>query len=172
MDLVSAKDYELVPSTEPFLHPGKSCDIILAGKKIGYFGEVHPDVQNNYAISGETYLLEIEVEPLMSQALTVPQYQSVPQFPSSSRDIAVVVPADVPEADLETVLRKNAGKLLTKIKLFDVYNGKQVAEGCKSMAFNLTFQDKAKTLVDADVDAIIKKVLADVESAFKAKLRD
>lgn len=73
---------------------------------------------------------------------------------------------------METVLRKNAGKLLTKIKLFDVYNGKQVAEGCKSMAFNLTFQDKAKTLVDADVDAIIKKVLADVESAFKAKLRD
>ena len=172
MDLVSAKDYQLVPGTEPFLHPGKSCDIIYDGKKSGYFGEVHPEVQNSFALSGETYLMEIAVEPLLAQALVVPQYKSVPQFPSSSRDIAVVVPEDTPEADLETVLRKNAGKLLTNIKLFDVYKGKQVTDGCKSMAFNLTFQDKAKTLVDADVDAIIKKVLADVESAFKAKLRD
>ena len=172
MEELQITDYKLVPTTEPFLHPGTSCNIELEGKVIGFFGGLHPDVQKAFALDSETYVLEMAVEPLEAKATVVPQYKPVPQFPSTSRDIAVVVPREVSCEELEAVIRKYAGKRLTDIKLFDVYTGKQVAAGNKSMAFNLTFQDKEKTLKDEDIDAVIKKVVEQVGDSFKATLRE
>jgi len=172
MEELQITDYKLVPTTEPFLHPGTSCNIELEGKVIGFFGGLHPDVQKAFALDSETYVLEMAVEPLEAKATVVPHYKPVPQFPSTSRDIAVVVPREVSCEELEAVIRKYAGRHLTDIKLFDVYTGKQVAAGNKSMAFNLTFQDKEKTLKDEDIDAVIKKVVEQVGDSFKATLRE
>ena len=117
-------------------------------------------------------MLEMAVEPLVASATAVPQYKHLPKFPSMSRDIAVVVPAEVTNAELEQVIREHAGELLQGVRVFDIYTGKQVAAGCKSMAFNLTYQAADRTLTDAEVDASMKKVIAEVAEAYKAKLRD
>lgn len=172
LEAMQVTDYELVRSSEPYLHPGKSCDILLNGKVIGSFGEVHPVAQDKFELDQEAYVLELQVEPLVASATAVPKYKHLPKYPAMSRDIAVVVPVEVTNDELEGVIRKHAGELLTGVRVFDIYTGKQVAEGYKSMAFNLTYQAADRTLTDAEVDASMKKVIAEVGEAYKAKLRD
>lgn len=165
-------DYQLVLTTQPYLHPGKSCAIQYQDQLIGYFGEVHPTVAANFELSSDTYVLELAIEPLVADAVKVPKYKHLPKFPGTSRDIAVVVPLEVSMSELEGVIRANAGELLTDVKVFDVYTGKQVAAGCKSMAFNLTFQAGDRTLTDTEIDAVIKNVVDKVGAEYQAKLRD
>ena len=157
---------------EPFLHPGKSAYIVYNDNVIGFLGAVHPQVQERFGLSSETYVLECDVNCLTEAAKRVPQFTHIPQFPSTSRDIAVVVPQEVSAADLQEEIRSQAGPLLTSVKLFDVYTGKQVKEGCKSVAFSLTFQDLNKTLQDQEIDPIIKKVVDHVQTTFQGILRD
>ena len=165
-------DYSLVRSSAPYLHPGKSCDIVINGKVIGSFGEVHPVAQENFELDQTTYVLEMEVEPLVASATAVPKYQHLPKYPAMSRDIAVVVPVEVTNEEIEGVIRAHAGELLRSVRVFDIYTGKQVAAGCKSMAFNLTYQAADRTLTDAEVDASMKAVIAQVAETYKAKLRE
>ncbi len=165
-------DYKLVHHAVPYLHPGKSCAVEVDGKIIGWFGELHPLAQEAFGLPQEAYILEMEVEPLVAAAIAVPKYKHLAKYPSMSRDIAVVVPLEVTNAELEAVIREHAGELLIGVKVFDIYTGKQVAEGCKSMAFNLTYQAADRTLTDAEVDASMKTVIAKVAEEYKAKLRD
>ena len=171
LEAIQLSDYTMVRSQQPYLHPGKSCDVVVGGKVIGSFGEVHPVAQENFALDQVTYVLELEVEALVASATRVPQYKHLPKFPSMSRDIAVVVPASVTNAELEQVIRAHAGELLRDVRVFDIYTGKQVAAGCKSMAFNLTYQAADRTLTDVEVDASMKQVIAEVAEAYKAELR-
>ncbi len=157
---------------EPFLHPGKSAYIVYNDNVIGFLGAVHPQVQERFGLSSETYVLECDVNCLTEAAKRVPQFTHIPQFPNTSRDIAVVVPQEVSAADLQEEIRSQTGPLLTSVKLFDVYTGKQVKEGCKSVAFSLTFQDLNKTLQDQEIDPIIKKVVDHVQTTFQGILRD
>lgn len=172
MSKLSVSDYELVHETQPYYHPGKSCAVRYHGSIIGYFGELHPTVAGSFSVPEATYVLELQIAPLVEAATSVPQYRHLPKFPSMSRDIAVVVPKEVTNAELEAVIRSYAGELLRDVRVFDIYTGKQVAEGCKSMAFSLTYQADDRTLTDAEVDASIKKVISEVGEAYKAKLRD
>lgn len=172
LETLQVTDYSLVRSSAAYLHPGKSCDIVLAGQVIGSFGEVHPTVQENFELDQVTYVLELAIEPLVSYASAVPKYHHLPKYPSMSRDIAVVVPVEVTNDEIEAVIRAHAGELLQGVKVFDIYTGKQVAEGFKSMAFNLTYQAADRTLTDTEVDASMKKVIAEVSEQYKAKLRD
>jgi phenylalanyl-tRNA synthetase beta chain len=164
-------DYKLVHHAVPYLHPGKSCAVEVDGKIIGWFGELHPLAQEAYGLPQEAYILELEIEPLVAAAIAVPKYKHLAKYPSMSRDIAVVVPLEVTNAELEAVIRAHGGELLKDVKVFDIYTGKQVAEGCKSMAFNLTYQAADRTLTDAEVDASMKKVIAEVGEAYIAELR-
>ena len=164
-------EYELAACEETYMHPGKSCVVKAGGKAIGYFGCLHPTAAANFDVPEETYVLELELAPLAESALRVPQYAHLAKFPGTSRDIAVVVPKEVTVQELEGVLRANAGELLQGIRVFDVYTGKQVTEGCKSVAFNLTFQAEDRTLTDGEIDPIIKDVVAKVAEAYAAQLR-
>jgi len=164
-------DYELAACEETYMHPGKSCVVKVGEKVIGYFGCLHPTAAANFDVPEETYVLELELAPLAESALKVPQYTHLAKFPGTSRDIAVVVPKNVTMQELESVLRTNAGELLKGIRVFDVYTGKQVAEGCKSVAFNLTFQAEDRTLTDGEIDPIIKNVVEKVAEAYAAELR-
>lgn len=172
MESLGNKNYQLKRITQPYYHPGKSCAICCDGEIIGYMGELHPTVAANFDVPEETYVLELEIAPLVAAARIVPQFEHLPKFPGMSRDIAVVVPAEVTNEELETVIRANAGKYLQSLRIFDIYTGKQVAAGYKSMAFNLTFQALDHTLTDEEADAAIKKVVAEVGEAYKAKLRE
>ena len=165
-------DYELIPNEQVYMHPGKSCAVRAGGKVIGYFGCLHPTAAANFDVPEETYVLELELAPLAESALRVPQYVHLAKFPGTSRDIAVVVPKEVSVKELEGVLWANAGELLKGIRVFDVYTGKQVAEGCKSVAFNLTFQAEDRTLTDGEIDPIIKNLVAKVAEAYEAQLRE
>ena len=172
METVGSPAYELKLESQPYYHPGKSCAIIYAGKTIGYMGALHPTVAAAFDVPEATYVLELEVAPLVEAARRVPQYEHLPKFPGMSRDIAVVVPVGTTNAELESVIRANAGQYLTGVRVFDIYTGKQVAEGMKSMAFNLTYQALDHTLTDEEADASIKKVVAEISEAFKAQLRN
>ena len=171
LEKMQLADYELAACEETYMHPGKSCVIKAGGRQIGYFGCLHPTVAAGFDVPEETYVLELELAPLAESALRVPQYTHLAKFPGTSRDIAVVVPKNVTMQELESVLRTNAGELLKGIRVFDVYTGKQVAEGCKSVAFNLTFQAEDRTLTDGEIDPIIKNVVEKVAEAYAAELR-
>ncbi|MBQ9572597.1 MAG: phenylalanine--tRNA ligase subunit beta [Acidaminococcaceae bacterium] len=171
LEKMQLADYELAACEETYMHPGKSCVIKAGGRQIGYFGCLHPTVAASFDVPEETYVLELELAPLAESALRVPQYTHLAKFPGTSRDIAVVVPKNVTMQELESVLRTNAGELLKGIRVFDVYTGKQVAEGCKSVAFNLTFQAEDRTLTDGEIDPIIKNVVEKVAEAYAAELR-
>ncbi len=171
LDKLQVKNYQLAPIDESYLHPGKSCAVVLDGKKVGYMGELHPQAQAAFDLPHKTYLLELETEPLVKYATAVPAYQRLTKHPASSRDVAVVVPETVSKAELETVIRRCAGELLRDVRVFDIYTGKQVPDGCKSMAFNLTYQAADRTLTDGEVDASIKKVVEEVAEAYKGQLR-
>lgn len=172
LENLQVDDYTLVRSAAPYLHPGKSCDVVINGEVIGSFGEVHPTVQENFELDQTTYVLEMNVEPLVAYATAVPKYHHLPKYPAMSRDIAVVVPVEVTNDEIVAVIRANAGELLQDVRVFDIYTGKQVAAGCKSIAFNLTYQASDRTLTDAEVDVSMKKVIAEVAEQYKAKLRD
>lgn len=168
---LQVQDYQLAPVEEPYLHPGKSCAILLEGRRIGCLGELHPQAQAALDLPQKAYVLELELEPLIPYATAVPSYQRLTKHPASSRDMAVVVPQSVSKAELEAVIRRYAGELLQSVKVFDVYTGQQVPAGCKSMAFNLTYQAPDRTLTDEEVDASIKEVVEQVGEAYKAQLR-
>ena len=138
LENLQVDDYTLVRSAAPYLHPGKSCDVVINGEVIGSFGEVHPTVQENFELDQTTYVLEMNVEPLVAYATAVPKYHHLPKYPAMSRDIAVVVPVEVTNDEIVAVIRANAGELLQDVRVFDIYTGKQVAAGCKSIAFNLS----------------------------------
>ena len=135
-------------------------------------GALHPQVQDRFSLSAETYVLEVDLSSFVDDAEKVPQFTHIPQFPSTSRDIAVVVPVNVSAVDLMAEIRTQAGPLLQDVRLFDVYAGKQVKEGCKSVAFSLTFQDLNRTLKDKEVNDIIAQVVKKVQEKFEAELRD
>lgn len=172
LDKLQVQGYTLTTIAEPYLHPGKSCAIVYNDQTIGYFGQLHPTIAGNFTIDNDVYVLELELAPLQEAATQVPHYQALPKFPTTSRDIAVVVPEDVTMRELEQVIREHGTKLLSNIRVFDLYTGKQVATGSKSMAFNLTFQAQEKTLTDQEVDVIIKNIVEAVGTTFAAKLRD
>ena len=172
MDSLQVKGLSYGPTEEVFLHPGKSCAISYEGKVIGFMGAIHPTVQDRFGLGAETYVLEVEIAPFVKSAEEIPQFIHVPQFPSVYRDIAVVVKADVPASELEAEIRKEGGSLLVDVRIFDVYTGKQVKSGYKSVAFNLTFQDVTRTLQDKDVDDVIKQIVANVQDKFGGMLRD
>ncbi|MCH3950729.1 MAG: phenylalanine--tRNA ligase subunit beta [Acidaminococcus sp.] len=172
MDKLQVTDIDYKPCTEPFMHPGKSCVILYKGEKVGFMGAIHPTSQERFGLSQETYVLELSLKPFVEAAEKVPQFVHIPQFPSVSRDIAVVVNKDVPAAALEEDIRTQCGTLLKEVRLFDVYTGLQVKPGCKSVAFNLTFQDLKRTLQDKEVDDIIKQVVEHVQERFGGSLRD
>ena len=172
LETVQLTGVKFVPVAQPYLHPGKSCAVEADGKVIGWFGELHPTAAENFDLNGSVCVLELEVAPLVATATHVPQFEHLPKYPATSRDIAVVVPLEVATEELENVIRANAGELLKKVQVFDVYTGKQVEAGYKSMAFNLTFQADDRTLTDEEIDAVIKNVVEKVGEAYKAKLRD
>lgn len=172
LDVLQARNVTYAKPEEKFLHPGKSCTVLHNGKTVGFMGALHPQVQERFGLSAETYVLEMDLSSFVEEAERIPQFTHIPQFPSTSRDIAVVVPKTVSAVDLMAEIRNQAGPLLKDVRLFDVYSGKQVKNGCKSVAFSLTFQDLTRTLQDKEINDIINQVVKKVQERFEAELRE
>jgi len=153
------------------LHPGKTALFKKGREVIATVGELHPAVAANFGIKQKVYLFEMDVETLMKYTAKNFHYESLPKYPAIARDLAIVVDETVAEGEIKAVIEKNGGKFFCGVTLFDVYTGEHVAEGKKSLAFNLKFQSKDKTLTDEEADAGFNSILKAVEAKFHAELR-
>lgn len=163
--------YTVEAGTHYAMHPGKTALFKKGRDIIATVGEVHPAVLEAYGITKPVYIFELDVNTVMKYMAKDLKYKALPKYPATSRDLAMLVDIDVNAADIEKAMTKAAGQNLTQITLFDVYTGKQVEEGKKSLAFSLTFQSNDKTLTDAEIDPAIEKIVAKLQKDFNANLR-
>lgn len=163
--------YTVEAGTHYAMHPGKTALFKKGRDVIATVGEVHPAVLSAYGITKPVYIFELDATTVMKYMAKDLKYKALPKYPATSRDLAMLVDVDVNAADIEKAMTKAAGQNLTQITLFDVYTGKQVEEGKKSLAFSLTFQSNDKTLTDAEIDLAIEKIVAKLQKDFNANLR-
>ena len=163
--------YTVEAGTHYAMHPGKTALFKKGRDIIATVGEVHPAVLSAYGITKPVYIFELDATTVMKYMAKDLKYKALPKYPATSRDLAMLVDVDVNAADIEKAMTKVAGQNLTQITLFDVYTGKQVEEGKKSLAFSLTFQSNDKTLTDAEIDPAIEKIVAKLQKDFNANLR-
>ena len=155
----------------PSYHPGRCAKVTIGGVDVGYMGQVHPLVAKNYGIETEVYCVEVDFTKIFDLQLPAPTYTPLPKYPTVSRDLAVLCDEALTVAEVENVMTAAAGKLLRGIRLFDVYRGKGVAEGKKSLAFSLELRADDRTLTDADSEGVVAKVLKALEEKLGAVLR-
>ena len=154
------------------LHPGRTAEIFYKDISIGWIGEIHPEVQENFDLTQPTIYLEINLDLISEDALPIPQYQSFGRFPMISRDLAFVFPNGVTNEEITSTIEKSAAsELLTSFSLFDVYQGDRLAEGMKSLAYSFTFQHKERTLEDKEVDEVIQRIIEEVVKTHQGEFR-
>ena len=147
-----------------YLHPGRQADIIYEGIRVGYLGEVHPEVCDNYDMKTKAYVAVLDMPAILPLATFDRKYEGIAKYPAVLRDISMVVPKEIRVGQIESVIAQRGGKILEDYQLFDIYEGNQIKEGYKSVAYSITFRAKDRTLEEADVTAAMKKILNGLES--------
>jgi phenylalanyl-tRNA synthetase beta chain len=162
--------YRFESASHIALHPGQSADIFVDDTLIGTIGAVHPQFEKPLGLNGRCFVFELEINALGLKKL--PQAQEISKFPANRRDIAIVVDDDKVVGDILSCIEKSGANQLVGLNLFDVYRGKGIAQGKKSLAISLILQDKTKTLEESDIQATVDGILATLSQKFKASLRD
>lgn len=152
------------------MHPGRTAEVWAQEKRLGYLGQIHPQVEKAYDLS-ETYVFQLDVDTLAEVADKEGFYRPLPKFPAVTRDLALVVDRDVPAEALQAAIREAAGELLESLTLFDVYTGERIAAGKKSMAFSLVFRDPERTLQDEEIQQLTTAVIEALKTETGAELR-
>lgn len=148
----------------PYLHPGRQANIVYNGKIIGYLGEVHPEVADLYGIGARSYVAVIDMPEILEYATFDRKYSGIARYPAVSRDISMVVPKEILVGQIEEVIAAQGGKYLESYALFDLYEGAQIKEGFKSVAYSTVFRAKDKTLEDAEVAEAMGRILKALEN--------
>lgn len=170
-------EVELVAGAQPFLHPGRSARILAQGETLGWLGELHPlvarswDVQGAGAAQSSLAVLELDLDGLLAATPPDPEYVDLISYPALRQDLAVILPADVPAAEVLAVVKHAAGSLLDDVAVFDVYAGAQVGEGRRSLALALSFRAPERTLSDNDVAPLRARVVAALAGTLGGELR-
>ena len=146
-----------------FLHPGRQANIVYDGNVIGYLGEVHPTVCENYDMKTRAYIAVIDMPYVYEMSSFDKKYEGIAKFPAVTRDISMVVPKNILVGQIEEVIEKCGGKNLESYSLFDIYEGDQIEEGFKSVAYSIVFRAKDRTLEENDVSSAMKKILKGLE---------
>lgn len=146
-----------------FLHPGRQANIIYDGTVIGYLGEVHPDVADTYGIGERAYVAVIDMPEVVSRANFDRKYEGIARFPAVTRDISMVMPKEIMVGQVEEVIENKGGQYLESYALFDLYEGAQIKEGFKSVAYSIVFRAKDRTLAEADVSKAMDAILGVLE---------
>ncbi len=146
-----------------FLHPGRQALIQYENKVIGYLGEVHPEVADNYGIDTKVYVAVLDMPEILPFASFDRKYEGIAKYPVVVRDISMVVPKNILVGDIEKVIEQRGGKILEEYQLFDIYEGSQIKSGYKSVAYSITFRAKDRTLEESDVSGAMKKILNGLE---------
>lgn len=146
-----------------FLHPGRQANIIYGGKVIGYLGEVHPEVADNYGIGTRAYVAVIDMPEVVALATFDRKYKGIAKYPSVTRDISMVMRKEIMVGQIEEVIGRKGGAYLESYALFDIYEGAQIKEGHKSVAYSIVFRAKDRTLEEADVTSAMADILKALE---------
>ena len=146
-------------SGKPFLHPGRQANMIYEGKVVGYLGEVHPAVADNYSIGEKAYIAVIDILDVLEFAGFNHKYTGIAKYPAVTRDLSLVVPHAVLAGQIEEIFDQRGGNILESYQLFDIYEGAQIEKGFKSMAYSLVFRHHDKTLEESEITAAMKKIL-------------
>lgn len=149
---------------KPFLHPGRQANLVYDGTQIGYMGEVHPTVAHAYGIGERAYVAVLDMPSVVEKATFDRKYEGIARFPAVTRDISMVVPKNILAGQIEEMIAVRGGKILESCELFDVYEGAQIQEGYKSVAYSIVFRAKDKTLEEAEITAVMKKILNGLQS--------
>ncbi|HER62451.1 MAG TPA: phenylalanine--tRNA ligase subunit beta, partial [Desulfobacteraceae bacterium] len=156
---------------EPYLHPGKSCALTCRGKHLGVMGEVHPRILDNFEIDTPVYLLDLDVALLQAVSSGFSGFQPLSRFPEVYRDSALLVDEDTPANEVLEAANKAKSAEVVEIVLFDVYRGKGVPEGKKSMAIRVRYRSMEKTLTDEEIAALHGKIVKALEKRLGAEIR-
>ena len=148
---------------KPYLHPGRQANVIYDGTVVGYLGEVHPDVADTYGIGTKAYIAVIDMPEIVKRATFDRKYTGIAKFPAVNRDISMVMPKEILAGQVEEVIEKKGGAYLESYALFDLYEGAQIKEGHKSVAYSIVFRAKDKTLEDAEVTEAMGRILKELE---------
>ena len=148
---------------KPYLHPGRQANVIYDGTVVGYLGEVHPDVADPYGIGTKAYIAVIDMPEVVKRATFDRKYTGIAKFPAVNRDISMVMPKEILVGQVEEVIEKKGGAYLESYALFDLYEGAQIKEGYKSVAYSIVFRAKDKTLEDAEVAEAMERILKELE---------
>ncbi|MFB2774130.1 phenylalanine--tRNA ligase subunit beta [Shewanella xiamenensis] len=167
---VSASEFSFRVATHSALHPGQCAEILRNDRVIGHIGAIHPSLEKPFGLNGKTIVFELELDALLHTSL--PLAQAVSKFPANRRDIAVVVDESVSAGDVMKLIRKVGENQLVGINLFDVYLGKGVEPGKKSLAIALTLQDTTRTLEEKEIAETVDSVVSALKTEFNASLRD
>jgi phenylalanyl-tRNA synthetase beta chain len=164
------QSFSFTSAEHPALHPGQSARILRDGRPVGWIGRLHPEVARRLELTYSALVFELETEVGLTAAL--PGYAEISRFPAVRRDLAIVVAESVPVQTLLDAVRRSAGTLLTDLVVFDIYRGKGITEGFKSVAMGLNLQDISRTLTDVETDAVVARVVADLQREHSATIRD
>ena len=164
-----AAEFSFTADEHPALHPGQAASICRNGQKIGWIGQLHPKIQKRLGISTEAYLFQVDFSKI--EDVRIPNFQEVSKFPEVKRDLAFLVDTSVPAQHLVNSAREAAGKHLIDLKLFDIYQSKDVDTKGKSIALGLTFQDDSRTLTDEEINHAIDSVVSHLAEICGAELR-
>jgi len=171
LNSLGISEYEVIPGEHASLHPGKTAIFRKEGHVLATVGEVHPKVIDDFGINRKVYVFEMNVETLSSQVVLLKSYQPLPKFPAINRDLAVVLSTEILADRVKQGIIASAGPLLSDVRLFDVYNGEQVASGSRSLAFSLTYRHQERTLTDSEIDIFHKNIVEYLGKTLQAKLR-
>lgn len=172
LDHAGIVDREFVAAGPAYLHPGRKAVIRSGETEIGFFGEMHPKAEKAMDLPGRVLVAELSMDAINDLRNGMIHYNPLPKFPGSERDLALVVDQKVPAGEVEKVIRSHGEGILESVRLFDVYEGEQVEEGKKSLAYSLFFRLPDRTLKDEDITPVIDAILNELSETFGAKLRD
>ena len=140
-------------------HPGRVAVVKVSGEEVGIFGELHPDVLENYSIGKRAYVGKINITELMEKCEPQKTYKPLPKFPATTRDLSLICDDSIPVAKIEKAIKTAVGNILEKITLFDVYKGQQIEEGKKSVSYSISMRSHDGTLTDEQADKAMDKAL-------------
>jgi len=171
MRVLGVERHTVRAAEKPWLQPGRSAEVVVAGTVVGWLGEIHPSACARYEVEAPVVAFELELAPILKSARATRTLVEPPKFPAVERDLAIVVAEDVSAERIEQAMRSAGGKLLDSVRLFDVYRGKGVEAGKKSLAFSLSYRSAERTLTAEEVDAAHERLVRKVTGAVGGSLR-
>lgn len=171
LEELNISDCQFHKAQHPSYHPGRTAEVLVDGRSAGVIGEIHPDVAAAFQVDARIYAGELDFDLLASSAEFRVKYSPLPKFPAVNRDIAILVDEDIEVARVERVIREAGGSLIERVELFDVYKGKQIPEGKKSVAYSLVLRARDRTLKDQEANLLMEKIIDALQKQLGARLR-